>query len=53
MEHVKSKNNYLADPLSRLDFKTFWDKAPLTMNEFQDTIDEAVWPVYNIWDADI
>ena len=53
VEYVKSKNNYLADPLSRMDFTSFWRKAPDSMNRFPDKIHEDVWPNYNVWEADI
>ena len=48
VEYVKSKDNYLADPLSRMDFETFWKKAPKSMNKFPDRISPLVWPVENV-----
>ena len=32
VQYVKSKDNFLADPLSRMDLDTFWWKTPPTMN---------------------
>ena len=49
VKYVKSKENHLADPLSRMDFDTFWNKALESMKPLPDMIDKAVWLVQNIW----
>ena len=47
--YLKSKLNTLADVISRLDFKTFWDKAPGNMNKIAYQIPDEIWLVSKIW----
>ena len=52
VKYVKSKENILADALSRFEFKKFWRNAPKTMNRFPDEIPEHIWPVDKIWNLE-
>ena len=49
VRHVESKSNILADALSRLNFKRFWQYAPKNTNQYPDYIPEEIWPVTNLW----
>ena len=49
VHHVRSKDNYLADALSRLDFPKFWKKAPETINRQPDVIANVIWPPEKVW----
>ena len=49
VKHVLSKNNGLADSLSRMQFKCFWGMAPHSMNMFPDSICSDIYPVKKIW----
>ena len=46
---VPTKENGVADALSRLDFACFRRLAPM-MNEQPDTIDVRLWPINKLWD---
>ena len=48
--YISTKNNYLSDALSRLDFKRFRRLGP-QMNEFPDQISPKIWPVEKAWNA--
>ena len=49
VEYVKSKDNTLADPLSRGNLAEFWDLAPESMNREPDNLPEEITPVTKIW----
>ena len=49
VEHVKSRDNVLADSLSRMDLPRFWRNAPASMNAKPDQLPAELWPVSNIW----
>ena len=46
---VKTKENVLADALSRMDLKRFWKNAPKSMNPQSDTLPSSIWPVQKVW----
>ena len=48
-KHVRTKQNGKADPLSRLDFKRFWNLAGSRMNSSPSSIPEEIWPFQKIW----
>ena len=52
VKYVKSKDNVLADSLSRLDLKRFWKFAPQNTNQFPDPIPKFMWPVDKVWTAE-
>ena len=50
--HVRSKDNFLADSLSRLKFKEFLadvHKYKITLIEPPEAMPEAIWPIQKIW----
>ena len=48
--HVISKENGLADSLSRLDLVRFWKLAPNMMNKNpEQNFPEVLWPMEKIW----
>ena len=52
VKHVSSKNNYLADNLSRIKIDQFWSKVKedeLEMNLVPDPLPEELWPASKIW----
>ena len=49
MQYIKSKDNELADALSRLQFCRFWSLAPPTMNWQPTCISPLVWPLSKLW----
>ena len=49
VKYVKSKDNYLADSLSRLDLMRFWRNAPKHMLTYPDRISDKLWPLQKIW----
>ena len=51
VKHVKSKDNVLADSLSRMDMKRFWKNAPESMNRTPDGINNSIWPVEKVWNG--
>ena len=53
VQHIRSWDNYLADSLSRLDFKRFWKLAPKSMNKIPSSITPVVWPVEDLWNDEI
>ena len=53
-KHVKTKDNFLADALSRFQMVRFWrdvKKAEKVMNQTPDDIPESIWPMEKIWNA--
>ena len=48
-EYVRSEHNTLADSLSRLNFKKFFDNAPETFNKILCRPSARVWPLDRIW----
>ena len=48
--YIKSADNVLSDALSHLQFKCFWDAAPITMNKNPTAISPIVWPASKIWE---
>ena len=52
IKYVKSKDNILADALSRLEFNRFWRNSPPDMNQQPDQIDPSIFPVEKVWYAD-
>ena len=49
VRYVKSKDNVLADALSRLEFDRFWMNAPESMNQIPDCIPSQYWPITKVW----
>ena len=49
--HVKTSDNYLADSLSRLQFKHFWKLAGKNMQQEPEELPKSIWPVSLIWDG--
>ena len=49
VKYVRSKDNGLADSLSRLDFKRFWSLAPRTMSAVPDELPNTIWPAEKVW----
>ena len=49
VRYISSKSNFLADSLSRMEFKCFWSKAPPSMQLELDQITNQLWPVEKIW----
>ena len=49
VKHVRSKNNILADSLSRMNFKRFRVNAPVSMNWYPDKIAPEIWSIDKIW----
>ena len=49
VEYVASKENSLADALSRFEFSRFWRKAPSYMNNKPDRMPECMWPIQKLW----
>ena len=47
--YVSSKNNYLLDALSRLNYKKFWSLAPEGTSKYPTMISPSVWPASQIW----
>ena len=52
VKYVKSRDNTLADALSRLDLKKFWKHAPITMNSKPDTVHSSLYPVSKVWSGE-
>ena len=50
VEFVRSKDNILADSLSRLDYKRFWKFARKDMNILADPIPDWIYPVNKVWE---
>ena len=49
-KYVCTKDNFLADSLSRFQYKHFWNLAPATMNKYPSVISPLVWPAIQLWD---
>ena len=49
VQFVPSKQNILADSLSRLNFRRFWHHAPMTMDEHPTDLPDKIWPLGKIW----
>ena len=49
VRHITSKNNSLADALSRLEFDRFWSEAKEGMNPYPDEIPTCLWPMQKHW----
>ena len=49
VRHIASGKNVLADSLSRLNFRRFWDNAPENMNKEADQLPTELWPASKIW----
>ena len=47
--YIASKDNYLADYLSRLMIKRFWQVAPQGTKILQDAVPGEIWPLSKIW----
>ena len=47
-KHMRSKDNGVADPLSRIQFHRFRSLAP-HMNNFPLDIPSEIWPIDKIW----
>ena len=45
---VDTKSNFLADSLSRLDFKHF-RRLGLQMNQYPDNVSAEIWPISRVW----
>ena len=49
VKYIDTKSNYLADSLSRLQFKRFWRLAPPGMEPNPTATSELIWPASHIW----
>ena len=49
VKYISSKENDLADSLSRLDFKRFWRLAQVMTNEQPTPLSSQLWPMSKIW----
>ena len=49
VKHIRTENNILADSLSRLDFKRFWNNAPEDMEDHPESLPREIWPMSRIW----
>ena len=50
VKYVESKNNGLADAISRLNFQEFWRLAPDTMSSTPDKVSGSIWPISKVWE---
>lgn len=48
--YVSTKDNFLSDSLSRLQFKHF-RKLGSQMNDFPEKLNESIWPVSKLWQS--
>ena len=48
-QHVKTQDNFLANSLSHLQFKRFWNLAPTGMDRNPSEISPLIWPLTKIW----
>ena len=48
-KYMKSKDNEMADALSRGQMERFWRKAPETMEKFPSKLPEVLWPIDKFW----
>ena len=49
-KYISSKNNFLADSLSRLQISKFkWASSHLAMEQHPSRILEAFWPISKVW----
>ena len=51
-EHVSSKDNFIADSLSRMEFEEFWTETKrlhLPMSHQPEEIPDMVWPMQKLW----
>ena len=51
-KHVRSKENFLADSLSRLNFREFYkdvDRLGIVLDEEPESIPEELWPIQKLW----
>ena len=53
VKYIKSKDNELADALSRMDLKRFWRNAPENMNKIPDIVPDCINPVSKVWFGDL
>ena len=49
VKYVRSRDNYLSDSLSRLDFQRFWEKAPHYTDKEPTMIPDDLWPASKLW----
>ena len=49
VKYVKSKENVLADAISRTNWSKFWSYTPKTMKRCPDSLPAQIWPVTKIW----
>ena len=50
VHYVRSRDNILADSLSRLDFKCFWNHAPANISHQPTKIPQELWPIEKVWE---
>ena len=48
-KHVTSRDNFLADAPSRLDFARFWRLAPQGTKKFPEKLPRDLWPPTHLW----
>ena len=48
-QHVKTQDNFLADSMSHLQFKRFWNLAPAGMDRNPSKISPLIWLLTKIW----
>ena len=48
-KYVKSKDNGIADAISRQQFKLFRKRAPSTIDLLPTPIPDELWPISKIW----
>lgn len=49
VQYVKSLDNTRADPLSRLDFRKFWDQSPKSVRKHPIQLPHSLWPIRPEW----
>ena len=48
-QHIRMEKNKLADSLSRLKLKTFFELVPSSVEKVPSNIPEELWPIEKIW----
>ena len=52
VKYVCSKDNILADVLSRFEFSRFWTNAPALVHPKPDPVSNKLWPIEKVWAND-
>ena len=48
-KHISTRDNYLSDSLSRLQFRRFWRLVPASMHKYPTPVPMALWPMSKVW----